>query len=83
MTTPTISMSVVLSRPQPKCRPSGLSVPKKYFAIVSLMMATCGAPATSLTVNSRPLSSGCPIVAKNPGPTPLTFGFMSSPSFAL
>ena len=64
-------------------RPSGLSVPKKYFAIVSLMIATFGAPATSFTVNSRPLTSGCPMVAKNPGPTPLTLGFMSSPSFDL
>ena len=58
-------------------------MPKKYFAIVSLMIATRGAPATSFTVNSRPATSGCPIVAKKPGPTPLTFGFMSSPSFGL
>ena len=57
-------MSAVLSRPQPMCRPSGLSLPKKYFAIVSLMIATFGAPPASLTVNSRPAMSGCPIVAK-------------------
>ena len=62
-------MSALLSRPQPMWRPSGLSLPKKYFAIVSLMIATRGAPVTSLTVNSRPRTSGCPIVAKNPGPT--------------
>ena len=33
------------------------------------MIATRGAPATSLTVNSRPASSGWPMVAKKPGPT--------------
>ncbi len=76
-------MSVVLSRPQPMWRPIGFSLPKKYFAIVSLMIATRGAPSASLIVKSRPASSGWPMVSKKPGPTALTSGFMSSPSFGL
>jgi len=57
-------------------------VPKKYLAIVSLMIATRGAVAASLIVNSRPATSDCWIVPKKSGPTPFTSGFMSSPSLA-
>ena len=43
-TTPTTSMSMTLSRANPKRLPSGLSLPQKYFASVSFTIATFGAP---------------------------------------
>src|SRR5258706_514011 len=58
LTMPTISTSVVLSRPKPNRRPTGLLPLKKYFAIVSLMTATRGAPFASRSLNSRPPPRG-------------------------
>ena len=37
---------------------------QKRFAIVSLMIATFGAPTVSFSMNSRPATSGIPIVEK-------------------
>ena len=57
-------MSVPAPRPIPKRRPTGLAFPKKYFAIVSLTIATFGVPVVSVSANSRPATRGMPIVAK-------------------